>query len=74
MSYSVELPVHINTVFGYFCDGCNMSELTIETECLSSDFEDSFMVHTLSCENYKKCKELAHRIQRIQNMKKRKEE
>lgn len=73
MSYSVELPVHINTVFGYFCDECNMSELTIKTVRLSSDsdFENYVVVHTLSCENYKKCKELAHRIQ---NMKKRKEE
>lgn len=71
MSYSVELPVHINPVFGYFCDGCNMSELTIETVYLSSYADGHIMSHTLSCKYYKKCKELAHRIQ---NMKKEKKE
>ena len=72
MSYSVELPVHVNTVFGYFCEGCNMSELTIKTVRLSSGFDvgDQVMVHTLSCENYDKCKKLAHRIQNMKEEKK----
>lgn len=70
MSYQITTPVHIDTVFNYFCDNCNACELSVRTEQLyDMDGNVYAQYHELTCENYQICKRLMHQLRYVKRKK-----
>ena len=70
MSYIIETPVYINTQFNYFCDHCQMCELTLKTETNTFKYDDVKEIkqvsYTITCKHFEVCKKLMHNLRYTQ--------